>query len=119
MGCLYLMLNSLQVSKQAAEIVSVRRLLGLPVRRQRMHQNSLVRLKKKSTMKTQSGGKHTVFYAVLGVDSQGNEILLGEGFRGESESRAAIRMITRELGLPALQEDDDRNADDNAFGVLN
>ncbi|MGB5257526.1 MAG: hypothetical protein WBN44_09765, partial [Woeseiaceae bacterium] len=119
LGCLYLMLNSLQVSKQAAEIVSVRRLLGLPVRRQRMHQNSLVRLKKKSTMKTQSGGKHTVFYAVLGVDSQGNEILLGEGFRGESESRAAIRMITRELGLPALQEDDDRNADDNAFGVLN
>ena len=117
--CLYLVSNSLQVSKQAAEVTSVRRILGIPVARQQMHQNSLVRIKKKSTMKTQSGGKHTVFYSVLGVDSEGNEILLGEGFKGESEARAAIRMIIRELGLQDLAIGDEDTEDDNAFGVLN
>jgi hypothetical protein len=117
--CLYLVTNSLEVSKQAAEITSVRRILGIPVSRQQMHQNTLVRFKKKSTMKTQSGGKHTVFYSILGVDSQGNEILLGEGFKGESETRAAIRMIARELGLQQLTEFDDGEEGNNAFGVLN
>ena len=118
LSCLYLMLNSLQVSKQAAEIVSVRRVLGLPVSRKRMHQNSLVRFKKKSTMKTQSGGKHTVFYSVFGVDSQGNEILLGEGFSGESETRAAMRLIKRELGLSAMREGDERAAASHADSAL-
>ena len=117
--CLYLVMNSLDVAKQAAEITSVRRILGIPISRQRMHQNSLVRFKKKSTMKTQSGGKHTVFYSILGVDRQGNEILLGEGFKGESETRAAIRMIQRELGLQQLPEFDNGEEGDNAFGVLN
>ncbi|MGB5491723.1 MAG: DUF3592 domain-containing protein [Woeseiaceae bacterium] len=97
--CLYLMLNSLEVSKQAGSITSVRRLLGIPVSQQEMHQNSLVHLKKKSTMRLQSGGKHTVFYSILGLDRQGNEILLGEGFRGENEARAAMRVISTELGL--------------------
>lgn len=117
--CLYLVTNSLDVAKQAAEITSVRRILGIPIRRQAMHQNSLVRFKKKSTMKTQSGGKHTVFYSILGVDSQGNEILLGEGFKGESETRAAIRMIERELGLQQLPDFEGEEEGDNAFGVLN
>ncbi|MGB5492357.1 MAG: hypothetical protein WBM76_16145, partial [Woeseiaceae bacterium] len=97
--CLYLMLNSLEVSKQAGIITSVRRLLGIPVSQQEMHQNSLVHLKKKSTMRSQSGGKHTVFYSILGLDRQGNEILLGEGFRGENEARAAMQVISTELGL--------------------
>ena len=101
---LYLMLNSLEVSKQAAEIRTVRRLLGIPIRRQQMHQNSFVRFEKKSTMKSQSGGKHTVYFSVFGVDQQGNEILLGEGFRGENEARAAIRVISTEFGLHALPD---------------
>jgi hypothetical protein len=117
--CLYLVVNSLEVSKQAADITSVRRILGIPISRQQMHQNSLVRFKKKSTMKTQSGGKHTVFYSIFGVDSQGNEILLGEGFKGESETRAATRMIAREFGLQRLPDFGQPDEGDNAFGVLN
>ena len=50
-------------------------------------------------MKSQSGGKHTVYNSVYGVDRQGNEVVLGEGFKGEGETNAALRLIARELGL--------------------
>jgi len=118
-SCLYLMLNSLEVSKQAADIRTVRRLLGIPIRRQQMHQNSFVRFEKKSTMKSQSGGKHTVYYSIYAVDQQGNEILLGEGFKGESEARAATRVIANELGL--REEPDRRQPQDeeDMLGALN
>jgi membrane-bound ClpP family serine protease len=98
---LYLMLNSLEVSKEAAHIMTVRRLLGIPISRKQMHQNSFERFKKKSTMKTQSGGKHVIYYSVYAIDRQGNEIVLGEGFKGESEAQAAVRVIAKELGLRA------------------
>lgn len=84
--------------------MSVRRLLGMPISRRSMHQNQLVRLTKKSTMKSQSGGRHTVFYSIFGVDHQGNEILLGEGFKGESEAQAAMQLIAREFGLRLAPE---------------
>ncbi|MGI9248258.1 MAG: DUF3592 domain-containing protein [Woeseiaceae bacterium] len=97
--CLYLMLNSLEVSKEAANIKTVRRLLGIPISRKQMHQNSFERFEKKSTMKTQSGGKHVIYYSVYAIDRQGNEIALGEGFKGENEAQAAMRIISTELGL--------------------
>jgi hypothetical protein len=97
--CLYLLFNSLEVSKEAGSIKVVRKLLGIPVSNKQMHQNSFERFKKKSTMKTQSGGKHIIYYSVYAIDRQGNEIVLGEGFKGESEAKAAMRIIARELGL--------------------
>jgi hypothetical protein len=33
------------------------------------------------------------------VDNGGNKMIVGEGFRGESEAKAAMRMIAREFGL--------------------
>ena len=33
------------------------------------------------------------------VDHDGNKMVVGEGFRGESEAKAALRLIARELGL--------------------
>ncbi|MBT8103420.1 MAG: DUF3592 domain-containing protein [Gammaproteobacteria bacterium] len=104
--CLYLLLNSLEVSKQAGNIIAVRRLLGIPVSRKQMHQNSFERFEKKSTLKTQSGGKHIIYYSVSAVDRQGNEIVVGEGFRGESEARAAMRLIAKEFGLREVSKRD-------------
>jgi len=50
-------------------------------------------------MKTQSGGRHVIYYAINMIDRDGNKMAVGEGFKGESEAKAAIRMIARELGL--------------------
>lgn len=102
--CLYLMLNSLEVSKEATGISTVRKLLGIPISRKHMHQNSFERFERKSTMQSQSGGKHVMYYSVYAVDRQGNGIILGEGFRGESEAKAATRIIARELGLRSPDE---------------
>lgn len=97
--CLYMMLNSLEVSAEAADIGSVRKLLGIPIRRKRMNRSSFERFERRSTMKSQSGGKHIIYYSLYAVNRQGNEILVGEGFRGEGETNAAQRLIARELGL--------------------
>ena len=101
---LYLALNSLEVSKEAGNIKVVRRLLGIPVSRKQMHQNNFERFEKNSTLKTQSGGKHTIHYSISAIDRQGNEVVVGEGFKGENEAKAAIRVIARELGLRASPE---------------
>jgi hypothetical protein len=50
-------------------------------------------------MKTQSGGKHVIYYAINMVDQNDEKVVVGEGFRGESEAKAAMRMIAQELGL--------------------
>jgi len=104
LSCLFLMLNSLEVSKVSAEIRSVRKLLGVQISRKQMHHNSFHRFERKSTMKSQSGGKHVIFYSIYGVDRQGNEILLGEGFKGENEAKAAECAIAKELGLRETNE---------------
>ena len=98
--CLYLMFSSLEVSKEIDGISSVRRWLGIPISRKRMHLNTIARLEKDSSFQTQSGGKHVMHYSIHALDKQGNKMVVGEGFKGESEARAAMRFITREFGLP-------------------
>lgn len=117
--CLYLMFNSLEVSKEASSIKTVRRLLGIPISHKQMHQNSFERFKKKSTMKTQSGGKHIIYYSVYAIDRQGNEIVLGEGFKGESEAKAAMRIIARELGLHETSDRSSPYDEEDVLGALN
>jgi hypothetical protein len=116
---LYLVFNSFEVTKQAGEIHTVRRLLGIPISHQQMHQNSFVRFEKKSMMKSQSGGKHIIYYSIYAVDRQGNELLLGEGFRGESEARAAIRVFSRELGLHEVPDREHVHDKNDMLGALN
>lgn len=112
--CLYLMLNSLEVSKEVTGIKTVRKLMGIPISRKHMHQNSFERFETKSTMQTQSGGKHVMYYSVYAIDRQGNEMILGEGFKGEGEAKTAKRIIARELGL---RETPDRSKPKGARGL--
>lgn len=115
--CFYLMLNSLEVSKYASEITTVRRLLGIPISREQLRQSDFVRFEKKSTMKSQSGGKHVIYYSIYGIGRRGEKILLGEGFKGENEAIAAIRIIATELGLSELRDHyDPLGADDFMVG---
>ena len=96
---LYAGLNSLQIIKDATELSSVRRILGIPVKRSRMRCTELVRFSKDSSYKTQSGKKHVVHYSIYAEDSRGQKMVVGEGFKGDSQANAAIRFLTRELGL--------------------
>ena len=114
--CAYLMLNSLEVSRDGMSIRTVRRVLGIPVSRKQMHQGSFERFKKKSTMRTQSGGKHVIYYSVFAVDRQGNKFVVGEGFKGESEANAAIRLISREFGLNERKSGRGDRGDDELLG---
>lgn len=102
---LYAMLNSLEVSSDGGALRSVRRLLGIPISHKQMRHSNFERLKKKSTMQSHSGSKHVVYYSVYAVDRNGNEMILGEGFKGENEVTAAMRIIGDALHLDPIAGD--------------
>ena len=116
LGCLYMMFNSLEVLQADREILTVRRLLGIPVSRKRMHRDAFVRLRKDSSLKTQSGNKHVIYYSVKAIDRHGNELVVGEGFKGENEADAAIRLISEEFGLMRAANDPG-GPDDGLYGA--
>ena len=98
---LYMMLNSLEVMKQGSSVTAVRRVLGIPVHRRTMQLYEFERFSKDSSFQTQSGSKHVMHYSIYALDRSGNRMVVGEGFKGESEANAAIQLISRELGLQA------------------
>ena len=67
--------------------------------RKSMTRSRFTRFAKKTAMRSQSGGRHVIHYAIEMLDHDGNRMVVGEGFRGESEALAAMRMIAAELGL--------------------
>ena len=114
--CLYLMFNSLEVSKEMNSIRSVRRWLGIPISRKIMHLNEFLRLDKDSTFQTQSGGKHVMHYSILAIDKSGNKMTVGEGFKGENEAKAAMRFIAQEFSLPEVPEPRSHRDEDGLLG---
>ena len=102
LATLYMMLNSLEVSKRGSSVTAVRRVLGIPVSRRTLQLHEFERFSKDSSFQTQSGGKHVMHYSIYALDRSGNRIVVGEGFRGESEANAAISFISRELGVHAI-----------------
>jgi hypothetical protein len=99
LACLYMMCNSLEVLFANQEVRTIRRLLGIPISRKRMHQARFERFEKDSSFKTQSGNKHVIYYTVTAVDRQGEKLVMGEGFKGDNEANAAIELFSREFGL--------------------
>ena len=103
-GTFYSMTNSLEVSRDGDGIKTVRRVLGIPVKRSYMRRSAFVKFTKDSKFQSQGGGKHVMHYAIYAVDAEGDKVVVGEGFKGESEVKAAIRLIGRELGLQENKE---------------
>ena len=99
LSAFYFVLNSLEVLQDGGDIRSVRRILGIPVKRDRMRRADFVSFKKKASSKTQSGKQHVVYYTVSAVDGSGQSMLVGEGFRGASQADAAADLIARQFGL--------------------
>ena len=101
---MYSMLNSLEVFERSGRLVSIRRVLGIKVSEADMLKSDISRLKKKSTMKAQSGGKHTIYYEISAIGNSGQKMVLGEGFQGDNEARAAMRVISNAFGLRVPEE---------------
>ena len=64
-----------------------------------MHRDAFARFGKTSSLKTQTGNKHVIYYSVNAIDRDGKKLVVGEGFKGESEANAAIRLMSSEFGL--------------------
>lgn len=97
---LYYLGNSLHVSQQGGSIRSVRRWFGLPVKKRSLNRSDIVSLKKKTTSKSQTGAKHTVFYRIVAVDKAGKEFPMGDKFEGARQADAAIKVIAEKFNLP-------------------
>lgn len=98
-AALYMLLKSLEVTLDGNTIRSTRHILGIPVRTSEMNRGAFYRFEKDKGLQTQSGSKHVTYYKILAVDRQANQLVLGEGFRGQSVADAAIRFLSRELGI--------------------
>ena len=98
-GALYMMFKSLKVIQRGDEIISIRRWLGIPLKRRTLRRSQFVRFKKSSNMQTSNGSQHVRFYKISGVDQRGESVVLGEGYRGELEAKAGMRFLAQELGL--------------------
>ncbi len=105
----YMMFNSLEVSQDGMSIKTVRRILGFPIRRRSMRRASFARFSRNSSMQSSSGKKHVMYYSISAVDHQGGEMTIGEGFKGDNEADAAIRMLSRELRLNSEEATDARD----------
>lgn len=102
LATLYGMFNSLEVTRDANGFTTVRRWLGIPVRRRQMGKHEFHHFEKNSRYQQQGGGKHVMHYNVYAVDRSGHKVVVGEGFRGNSQADAAMRLIGDELGLSGI-----------------
>ncbi len=99
LSAFYFVLNSLEVSQDGADLRTVRRILGIPVKRGQMRRADFVRFSKKASSKTQSGKTHVIHYSISAVDRHGQKLVVGEGFKGASQADAAADFIARQFGL--------------------
>lgn len=102
----YMMLKSLDVTVEGNTIRTVRRILGIPVRRRELRRNDFQRFDLRASLHTQSGGKHVTYYKIVGLDRNDNAVVLGEGFRGQAQARAAVALLANELGVREVAERD-------------
>ena len=114
-GTLYSMFNSLEVAREAGGFKTLRRVLGIPVRRRYMGNHEFAKFTSKSSYQTQSGSKHVMHYSIYAVDMDGGKLVVGEGFKGDSQADAAIRFIGNELGLSGRDRRNDNRAADSGW----
>jgi hypothetical protein len=115
-ACFYAIFNSLEVIQTAGGIKTVRRLLGIPVGGSELRRDQVAELYKDSSMQSQSGGKHTVYYDIYARDTAGKKHKIGLGFTGKSEAEAALDLIGREFGLRRPRAERSPDADVDPLG---
>lgn len=98
---LYLPINSLTVSKNSrGEVTTVRRILGLPVKRRYAPVQDFQSLSAESHFSTGTGSKCVKHYTLYAKLLGNKKIVVGEGFHGTGEAEAAMEIIAEQLGIP-------------------
>lgn len=98
---IYMPVNSLSVASDGiGNIISVRRVLGIPVRRQVVGVSEIQGLYKSSSFSASDGqGQQVKHFDIYGDLGGKKKITLGEGFHNEREGDAALAHIKEKLGL--------------------
>lgn len=97
---LYIPTNSLFVEKDASgNIVSTRRIFGIPVRKRYIYAGDIQELQKSSNFATSSGSKHIKHYTIYAKLPDGKKVVFGEGFHGEREANSAIELMKNTFGI--------------------
>jgi hypothetical protein len=114
-AAVYTMSNSLEVSRDSNGIKTVRRILGIPIKRSFMRRDEFVKFTRRSSFQSQNGGKHVMYYSIYATDSEGDKVVVGEGFKGETQAKAATRLIGKELGLSSTERRNDDQASPDSW----
>jgi hypothetical protein len=104
--------------QDGADIRTIRRILGIPVKRGRMRRADFVRFNTKASSKTQSGNHHVIHYKIFAVDNSGQKLVVGEGFNGASQADAATDFIARQFGLTPETNASDADSASEAYNLL-
>ena len=114
----YVVFNSLEVIQEGGSIRTVRRILGIPVKRGQMRRADFVKFRKKAASKTQSGKQHVIHYTISAVDRNGQKLVVGEGFKGASQADAAAEYIGRLFGLAPQNKDPETDSAVDDYNLL-
>ncbi len=104
--------------QEGGDIRTVRRLLGIPIKRGQMRRANFVRFKKTVSSRRQSGKQHVIRYTISALDSNGQELLVGEGFKGASQAAAAADFIGRQFGLAPENSASDADSASEEYNLL-
>jgi hypothetical protein len=118
LSSLYAMLNSLDIWLASGYLKTLRRILGIPAKRSQLALADIERFDYKSSMQTQSGGKHVMHYSVRAVGRSGQTMVVGEGFKGVNEAKAAIEFVAREFGLQSAAEFVNPESEPGSYNIL-
>lgn len=100
LGSFYMAVNSLTVRRdEQGGIETVRRIFGIPVKRGWIAADAITTIEHSSHYAQGGGSKQVKYYDVF-VPLQGKKrLVLGEGFQGDGEAEAAIKLIRDTLQL--------------------
>ena len=99
LGGLYSAFNSLRVEIGGGELRTVRRLLGIPVRRYRLAYNEISAIEeKRGASSTQQGGRHHIEYSVVAKSRHG-ELVLAEHITSHSKVKRVVDFFKERLGV--------------------
>lgn len=93
------LLSSLTVVLDKQNIVTIRRFMGINLRQQRAPVSRIETIEPKETLRSESTGKHTVYYQILARLKNGKVMMLAKQIKGEQAAVQVVGYFDRVLGL--------------------